>query len=49
MKRHQKRRQHMLTFIRDRLERQLAAVNASLATLEKQMERDEANEVENRS
>ncbi len=49
MKRHQKRRQQMLAFIRDRLERQLAAVNASLATLEKQMERDEANELVNRS
>jgi len=31
----------MLSFLRDRLERQLAAVNASLATLEQQMQRDQ--------
>ena len=40
-RRHQERRHAMLRFIRDRLERQLAAVNASLATLENQMQRDE--------
>ena len=40
-RRNQKRRHAMLRFIRDRLERQLAAVNASLETLEKQMQRDE--------
>ncbi len=37
---HQKRKLDMLRFWRDRLERQLAAVNASLATLEGQISRD---------
>ncbi len=44
MKRYQKRRHQMLVFLRDRLERQLAAVNASLETLEKQIERDAPSE-----
>lgn len=38
--RYQERKLRMLTFWRDGLERQLAAVNAALATLEQQMERD---------
>lgn len=38
--RHQERKLRMLTFWRDGLERQLAAVNAAMATLERQMERD---------
>ena len=37
---HQKRKLDMLRFWRDGLERQLAAVNASLATLEGQISRD---------
>ena len=36
----------MLCFIRDRLERQLAAVEASLLTLEKQMQREAEDKVE---
>ncbi len=36
----------MLRFMRDRLERQLAAVNASLATLDQQMKRDQSDEVD---
>lgn len=31
----------MLAFMRDGLERQLAAVNAAISTLERQMERDQ--------
>ncbi len=42
-RRHQERKHAILRFMRDRLERQLAAVNASLTTLEKQMKRDEGN------
>lgn len=38
--RYQERKLRMLTFWRDGLERQLAAVNAAMATLERQMERD---------
>ena len=37
---HQKRKLDLLRFWRDGLERQLAAVNASLATLEGQISRD---------
>jgi len=40
-RRHQERKLRMLTFWRDGLERQLAAVNAAMATLERQMERDQ--------
>ncbi len=40
-RRNQERRRAMLRFLRDRLERQLAATNASLSTLETQMQRDE--------
>ena len=42
LQRHQERKLRMLTFWRDGLERQLAAVNAAMATLEQQMERDRA-------
>ncbi len=45
-KRHQERKHVMLRFLRDKLERQLAAVNASLTTLEEQMRRDEKNNIE---
>ncbi len=38
--RYQESKLRMLTFWRDGLERQLAAVNAAMATLEQQMERD---------
>ena len=40
-RRYQVRSHAMLRFLRDRLERQLAAVNASLATLDDQIKRDE--------
>ncbi len=39
-RRHQERKLHLLRSWRDTLERQLAAVNAALSTLEHQMERD---------
>jgi hypothetical protein len=41
--RYQERKYRMLTFWRDGLERQLAAVTAAMATLEQQMERDRAS------
>ena len=37
-RRHQERKHQMLTFWRDGLERQLAAINAALSTLERQMQ-----------
>jgi len=37
---HQKRKLEMLQFWRDGLERQLAAINASISTLEGQISRD---------
>lgn len=37
---HQQRKMAMLTFWRDGLERQLSAINASISTLEQQIERD---------
>ena len=40
MRRHQERKMRMLTFWRDGLERQLAAINASISTLQQQIERD---------
>jgi hypothetical protein len=40
MRRHQERKMRMLTFWRDGVERQLAAINASISTLQQQMERD---------
>lgn len=39
-RRHQERKLAMLSFWRDGLERQLSAINASIATLQSQMERD---------
>jgi hypothetical protein len=36
-RRHQERKLHTLTFWRDGLERQLAAINAAISTLERQM------------
>jgi hypothetical protein len=41
-RRHQERKLRLLMAWRDGLERQLAAVNAAMATLERQMERDQA-------
>lgn len=41
-RRHQERKLRMLTFWRDGLERQLAAIDAAISTLERQMERDQA-------
>ncbi|MFM7313133.1 MAG: sigma factor SigF [Cyanobium sp.] len=39
-RRHQQRKLQMLTFWRDGLERQLAALNAAITTLETQIRRD---------
>ena len=39
-RRHQERKLRLLTGWRDGLERQLAALNAAISTLERQMERD---------
>lgn len=39
-RRHQQRKLQMLSFWRDGLERQLAALNAAISTLEGQIERD---------
>ena len=39
-RRHQQRKLQMLSFWRDGLERQLAALNAAISTLEAQMRRD---------
>jgi hypothetical protein len=43
-RRHQQRKLQMLSFWRDGLERQLAALNAAITTLEAQMARDSAVE-----
>lgn len=40
LRRHQERKLRMLGFWRDGLERQLAALNAAISTLEQQMQRD---------
>jgi len=40
LRRHQERKLRMLSFWRDGVERQLAAVNAAISTLEQQMQRD---------
>lgn len=37
---HQQRKMAMLSFWRDGLERQLAAINATIGTLQQQMDRD---------
>jgi hypothetical protein len=42
LRRHQERKLRMLRFWRDGVERQLAAVNAAISTLEQQMQRDES-------
>lgn len=39
-RRHQQRKLRMLSFWRDGLERQLAALNAAISTLESQIQRD---------
>jgi hypothetical protein len=39
---HQERKMRMLRFWRDALERQLAAADAAISTLERQMDRDAA-------
>lgn len=39
-RRHQQRKLQMLTFWRDGIERQLAAINAAISTLEAQIRRD---------
>lgn len=39
LRRHQERKLRMLTFWRDGVERQLAALNAAISTLERQMQR----------
>ena len=41
---HQKRKLEMLRFWRDGLERQLAAINASIQTLEGQIDRDSSSQ-----
>jgi hypothetical protein len=38
---HQQRKLHMLRFWRDGLERQLAAIDAAISTLQHQMQRDD--------
>ncbi|MEB3263900.1 MAG: sigma factor SigF [Synechococcus sp.] len=45
-RRYQERKLRMLTFWRDGIERQLAAVTAAIETLEGQMRRDQASEVQ---
>lgn len=40
LRRHQERKLRMLRFWRDGAERQLAALNAAISTLEQQMQRD---------
>jgi hypothetical protein len=40
-RRHQERKLRMLSYWRDAIERQLAAVNAAISTLEGQMQRDQ--------
>lgn len=39
LRRHQERKLRLLTFWRDGVERQLAALNAAISTLERQMQR----------
>lgn len=43
-RRHQQRKLQMLSFWRDGLERQLAALNAAISTLEAQIQRDSPSE-----
>jgi hypothetical protein len=44
LRRHQQRKLTMLRFWRDGLERQLAAVEAAISTLQQQIQRDAAGE-----
>ncbi|MFM8526118.1 MAG: sigma factor SigF [Cyanobacteriota bacterium] len=44
LRRHKERKLRSLTFWRDGLERQLAALNAAIATLEHQIDRDRSQE-----
>jgi hypothetical protein len=41
LRRYQERKLRMLSFWRDGIERQLAALNAAISTLEQQMQRDQ--------
>lgn len=43
LRRYQERKLRMLRFWRDGIERQLAAMNAAISTLEQQMHRDQAD------
>lgn len=44
LRRHKERKLKSLSFWRDGIERQLAALNAAIATLEQQIERDRAQQ-----
>ena len=43
LRRYQERKLRLLSFWRDGIERQLAAINAAISTLEQQMHRDQAD------
>ncbi|MEA5441054.1 sigma factor SigF [Cyanobium gracile] len=43
LRRYQERKLRMMSFWRDGIERQLAALNAAITTLEQQMHRDQAD------
>ncbi|MBM5820944.1 MULTISPECIES: sigma factor SigF [Cyanophyceae] len=43
LRRYQERKLRLLSFWRDGIERQLAAMNAAISTLEQQMHRDQAD------
>lgn len=43
LRRYQDRKLRLLSFWRDGIERQLAAMNAAISTLEQQMHRDQAD------
>jgi hypothetical protein len=44
LRRYQERKLRLLSFWRDGIERQLAAMNAAISTLEQQMQRDQADQ-----
>jgi hypothetical protein len=44
LRRYQERKLRLLSFWRDGIERQLAAMNAAISTLEQQMHRDQADQ-----
>lgn len=46
LRRHKQRKLQSLMFWRDGLERQLAALNAAISTLEQQIERDRAQQTD---